>query len=207
MLSEAMPQFETHITVSALGSAFLVSIGGILYGWGGAIPALALVAGTAGGQVPDLDAECPEARRAAALSAGLAAAVAVAGFFTASGSFLDRPWTLWPVLAASALACGAVFLIAHRGPQRPRGLCHSLAAPFIYGGLWACLTIPRGTDAALAVWLLAVFGVLSHLVLDAARDLSLAPLKLATADLTVSTWAWLATTAITLAAFFRLTRI
>lgn len=205
-----MPNFKAHITVSTLGSAALVAGGTALYGWDGAIPTLAFVSGAAGGMVPDLDCNTSRPRRLAVTLTGLAAAVALAGFVTASGAFLNRPWGLWPTLAAAGTAFVLVealarFVLARY--TRHRGLFHSLAVPFIYGGLWACLAAPYGVDASMAVWLAGIFGVLSHLVLDAARGLSLNPLKLATADIGASTRVWLATTAVTLAAFARLTKI
>ncbi|UQZ89191.1 hypothetical protein C4J81_08260 [Deltaproteobacteria bacterium Smac51] len=206
-----MPNFETHITISAVGSALLTAYGTARFGWDGAIPSLAFFAGAAGGMVPDLDSNTSKPRRLAGALVGVSAAVGIAGFVTSSGPFLNRPWTWAPALGAAAAAFllfnFAVMELVLKKHTRHRGLFHSLAVPFLYGGLLACLATPRGADTAIAVWLLGIFGVLSHLLLDAAKSLSLNPLKLATADLAASTRLWLATMAVTLAAFIRLTKI
>jgi membrane-bound metal-dependent hydrolase YbcI (DUF457 family) len=205
-----MPGYQTHIKVSVLGSAILVAWGTARYGWDGAIPTLAFVAGAAGGLVPDLDSDSSKPRFWAGLSVAAAVAVGVAGFLTAAGPFLKRPWGAGP----TALAALYFFLLANwltieflRHRTRHRGLFHSLAVPFLYGGLMALLAAPRGTATAMAVWLLSIFGVFSHLVLDALYSVSLNPLKPASRDLAASTWLWTATTLVTLAAFLRLTRI
>ena len=205
-----MPKFEAHMTVSTIGSAVLVALGTARYGWDGSIPALAFVAGAAGGMVPDLDCQTSKPRRLAGFFVGLSAAVGLAGFLGADGPFLNRPWGFGVIILTAALAMGAIYLAVDRllsRHTRHRGLFHSLAVPFLYGGLMACLAAPRGLDTSMAVWLLSLYGVGSHLVLDAARSLSLHPLKLATSNLTASTALWLATTFVTLAAFIRLTRI
>ena len=205
-----MPKFETHMTVSTVGSAVLVAFGTARYGWEGAIPTLAFVAGATGGMLPDLDCDTSKPRRLAGLLAGFSAAVGAAGFLSASGPFLNRPWGFPAVLLAAALIMGLVSLSVDKllsRHTRHRGLFHSLAVPFLYGGVLACLAAPRGLDTSMAVWLLSIYGVTSHLVLDAIKSFSLNPLKLATSDLTASIVLWLATTFVTLAAFARLTRI
>jgi membrane-bound metal-dependent hydrolase YbcI (DUF457 family) len=205
-----MPGYQTHLKVSALGSAILVAWGTARYGWDGAIPTLAFVAGAAGGLVPDLDSDSSKPRRWAGIIVAASVAVGAAGFLTAPGPFLKRPWEAWP----AALAALYFFLLVNwltieflRQRTRHRGLFHSLAVPFLYGGLMALMAVPRGTDTAMAVWLLSLFGVFSHLVLDALYGISLNPLKPATRDLAASAWLWSATALVTLAAFFRLTRI
>lgn len=205
-----MPNFEAHITVSAVGSALLTAYGTARFGWDGAIPSLAFFSGAAGGMVPDLDSDSSRPRRFAGAVVGASASVGFAGFVSSSGEFLNRPWPREMVLAGAAL----VFLLFSfvcmelvlKKYTRHRGLFHSLATPFLYGGILACLATPRGADTAVAVWLLGIFGVLSHLVLDAAKSFSLYPLKLATGDLAASARLWLATMLVTLAAFLRLTR-
>jgi hypothetical protein len=44
----------------------------------------------------------------------------------------------------------------------------------------------------MAVWTLALIGVLTHLVMDAMKDLSLKPLKFASKDIFASTRLWIA---------------
>jgi len=205
-----MPGYQTHLTVSTLGSALLVAWGTARYGWDGAIPSLAFAAGAAGGLVPDLDSEASKPRRWAGCLAAAAAAVGAAGFLTAPGPFLRRPWAAGPTALAALylfLSVNWLFLSFLRHRTRHRGLFHSLAVPFLYGGLMALLAGPRGTSTAMAVWLLSLFGVFSHLVLDALRGLSLNPLKPATRDLAASAWLWTATALVTLAAFLRLTQV
>ena len=205
-----MPGFQTHITVSTLGSAFLAAWGTARYGWDGAIPSLAFAAGAAGGMVPDLDSDSSKPRRLACLLTGAAVAAGAAGFLTAPGPFLKRPWGPGPTAAAALYIFILANFTAHKllkGRTRHRGLFHSLAVPFLYSGGLALLAIPRGADTAMAVWLLGLFGVFSHLILDAACGLSLGPLKLTTADRAASTGLWAATTLVTLAAFLRLTQI
>jgi membrane-bound metal-dependent hydrolase YbcI (DUF457 family) len=171
---------------------------------------LAFVAGAAGGLIPDLDSDSSKPRLWAGVLAAAVAALSAAGFLTAPGPFLNRPWGFWPTLLAAlylfVLVKGLILkFLRHR--TRHRGLFHSLAVPFLYGGLLALLAVPRGMDTAMAVWLLSLFGVFSHLILDAFHSLSLGPLKPATRDLAASTWLWTATALVTLAAFLRLTRI
>jgi hypothetical protein len=226
-----LPAYDTHLTVSTLGSALLVAGGAALYGWEGAIPPLAFAAGAAGGLVPDLDSDASKPRRWAGLLAAAAVAVGAAGFLTSSGPpsplggsplwgaagsptspepFLGRPWGN----GAAALAALYLFLLVNllvfkvlQRHTRHRGLFHSLAVPFLYAGLMALLAGPRGTETVMAVWLLSLFGVFSHLILDAVGSLSLNPLKPATSDLSASTWLWTATALVTLAAFLRLTKV
>jgi len=160
--------------------------------------------------VPDLDSDTSKPRRWAGVVVAAAAAAGTAGFLTAPGPFLGRPWEAGPTSLAAFYLFMLVnvltfkFLSRH---TRHRGLFHSLAVPFLYGGLMALLAGPRGTATAMAVWLLSLFGVFSHLVLDALRSLSLHPLKPATRDLAASAWLWTATALVTLAAFLRLTQI
>ena len=205
-----MPGYQTHITVSTLGSALLVAWGTIHYGWDGAIPTLAFAAGAAGGLVPDLDSDTSKPRRWAGLLVAAAAAVSTAGFLTAPGPFLGRPWEVGPTVLAALylfLLVNVLTFKVLRRCTRHRGLFHSLAVPFLYGGLMALMAGPRGTATAMAVWLLSLFGVFSHLILDALRGLSLNPLKPATHDLAASAWLWTATALVTLAAFLRLTQV
>jgi len=198
------------LTVSTLGSALLVAWGTARYGWDGATPALAFAAGAAGGLTPDLDSDSSKPRRWAGGVVATAAAVGAGGFLTAPGPFLDRPWSAGPAALAALylfiLVNVLFFKVLHRFTQH-RGLLHSLAVPFLYGGLLALLAGPRGTTTAMAVWLLSLFGVFSHLFLDALHGLSLNPLKPATGDLAASTWLWTITALATLAAFLRLTQI
>ncbi|MDR2827489.1 MAG: metal-dependent hydrolase [Candidatus Adiutrix intracellularis] len=205
-----MPSFETHISVSAVGSSLLAAYGTARYGWDGAIPSLAFVAGAAGGMVPDLDSSTSRPRRLAGLLFGLSAAVGVAGFLGSAGPFLQRPWGFFSILAGSLyifVLTNILTLCVLQSCTCHRGLFHSFAVPFLYGGFLALLALPRGGDTAMAVWLLSVFGVFSHLILDAFKSLSLNPLKLATNNLTLSIGLWLTTLIVTLAAFLRLTRI
>jgi hypothetical protein len=205
-----MAGYQTHLKVSVLGSALLVAWGTARYGWDGAIPVLAFAAGAAGGLVPDLDSDTSKPRLWAGVLVGGAAAIGVAGFLTAPGPFLQRPWGRGPTVLSAIyfflLANGLLFKFL-RQRTRHRGLFHSLAVPFLYGGLMALLAGPRGTATAMAVWLLSLFGVFSHLVLDALYSLSLNPLKPATHDWAASAWLWTVTALVTLAAFFRLTQI
>jgi membrane-bound metal-dependent hydrolase YbcI (DUF457 family) len=196
--------------VSSLGSALLTAYGAARFGWDGVIPSLAFISGAAGGMAPDLDSDASKPLRLAGLTAGAAAAAGTAAFVSASGDFLNRPWGAEAAVAAAVAAFALFNFLAvetFRRLTRHRGLFHSLAVPFLYAGLMACLAAPYGADASMAVWLLGVFGVFSHLALDAAQSLSLIPLKLATGDLGASTRLWLVTAGVTILAFSRLTKI
>ncbi|MGL4207901.1 MAG: metal-dependent hydrolase [Candidatus Adiutrix sp.] len=205
-----MPQFETHIAVSSVGSAFLVAYGSARLGWDAYTPWVAFIAGVGGGMVPDLDSDTSKPLRLAGLVTALAAACGAFIFVTSNGDFLNRPWP-WEMAAIFTVFCFVIFnlviVTAFKRLTRHRGLFHSLAVPFLYGGLLACLVMPHSPHMALAVWLLGMFGVFSHLILDSLKSLSFNPLKLATSDLKTSTRLWLLTTFVTLMAFTRMTDI
>lgn len=203
-----MPNFPVHIAVSSLGSSVLAAYGTARFGWDGAIPALAFMAGSAGGMVPDLDSNISKPRRLAGGLAGLSAAVGAAGFLASSGSWLARPWSPWAIAAASGLVfilANLVFLKILKKHTRHRGLFHSLPVPFLYAGLMAALAAPRGAGTVTAVWLLALFGAFSHLVLDACGSFSLYPLKTHSKNFTASVWLWLVTLGVSVLPVLRLT--
>jgi hypothetical protein len=62
----------------------------------------------------------------------------------------------------------------------------------------------QGGRTIMAVWFLAVLGVFTHLILDAAKALSFKPLKIATPDLAASTRLWILTALVNFLAFVRL---
>jgi hypothetical protein len=201
-----LPNFNSHLAVSALGSAALVAYGEAAYGLGHAASAMAFVAGVAGGILPDLDSDSSWPLRLSGLLAGAAAAAGVVGFGTARVPWFYRPWPPWAV-AASALAA---FLLANvlaltviKRTTVHRGLFHSLPVPFLYAGSLAMLVGGQGRKAMMAVWILAAAGVLTHLVMDALKDLSYKPLKIASSDIGASTRLWMATAIVNLMALVR----
>ncbi len=204
-----MPKFETHITVSSLLSAFAVVYGTARYGWNPDVASVAFVAGAAGGMVPDLDSDQSKPLRLSGAIVGLAAAAGVWSFASAPGPLLNRPW---PAGSVALAALGAyfifntIFIEILRRNTRHRGLFHSLATPFLYGGVLACLAAPYGGAMPIAVWSVGSLGALSHLVLDAAQSMSFDPLKIKSHSLAAATRLWVATAIITLIAFTRLTK-
>jgi membrane-bound metal-dependent hydrolase YbcI (DUF457 family) len=182
--------------VSAVSSALLVAAADAAYGLGSTTSTLAFLAGVSGGLLPDVDSDESKPLRLSGIIAGLGAAALAGGFFSAKGEFLSRPWQPIFVFIA-ALAAFLIFntLIIHLLKKHTvhRGLFHSLAVPFLYGGLWAVVVCGQGRKTILAVWVLAAFGVLVHLILDAASSMSFKPLKLATKDLAASTRLWMVT--------------
>jgi membrane-bound metal-dependent hydrolase YbcI (DUF457 family) len=192
--------------VSAVGSAVLVAYGEAAYGLGHTTSALAFIAGVAGGALPDLDSDVSTPLRFSGLLGGMAAAAAVVGFGSSDAPWFERPWP--PV--SVALAALAAFLLFNalvvtviRKSTVHRGLFHSLPVPFLYAGLFAMLVASQGRRTVVAVWVLAAAGVLTHLVMDAAKDLSLKPLKLASSDIGASTRLWMATALVNLFALVR----
>jgi membrane-bound metal-dependent hydrolase YbcI (DUF457 family) len=199
-----MPNFETHVTAAALTSAMAVAFGAATFGWDTSASSLAFLAGLSGGLIPDLDHDDSKPLRLAAAMVGLGLAACAVGFVSGSGSLFNRPWPLYSTLLA---AIGVFFLfntifieILKRGTKH-RGLFHSLAIPFLYGGLWAVMLTSRGPGTVLAVWLLAIVGVMTHLILDAGQGWSFGPLKLATSDIEASTKLWVLTTLVNFLAF------
>jgi membrane-bound metal-dependent hydrolase YbcI (DUF457 family) len=139
--------------------------------------------------------------------AGLGFAAAVVGFVTSPGQILNRPWSAGSVVCAAVGAYflfNAIFVEVIKRRTVHRGLFHSLAVPFLYAGLWAVMASPAGPKTAMAVWCLAIVGVMTHLLLDAAKSMSFNPLKVATDDLGASTRLWILTALVNLLAFTRL---
>jgi membrane-bound metal-dependent hydrolase YbcI (DUF457 family) len=202
-----VPKFECHAAVAAVVSAVAVATGGAVLGWDKTAASLAFLAGLSGGMVPDLDADESKPLRLAGALVGVGAAAAVVGFVTSPGKLLNRPWpassALWAAVGAYFLF-NAVFVDVIRRRTVHRGLFHSLAAPFMYGGIWAAICTSAGAKTVMAVWSLAVIGVLTHLILDAGKSMSFNPLKVATKDLGASTRLWILTALINLLAFTRL---
>jgi hypothetical protein len=202
-----LPNFDCHISVAALTSAVGVAAGAILFEWDKTASSLAFLAGLSGGLIPDLDCDQSKPRRMAGVFAGLGCAAMAVGFVSGHGQFLRRPWPPVEVALAavgSFFLCNTIFMEILKKRTRHRGLFHSFAVPFLYGGLWSCLTAGQGGRTIMAVWFLAVLGVLTHLVLDAAKSFSFDPLKLATSDLVASTRLWILTALVNFLAFTRL---
>jgi hypothetical protein len=201
-----LPNFNSHLGVSALSSAVLVAYGEAAYGLGHATAALAFLAGVSGGILPDLDSDTSIPLRLSGLVGGLGAAAAVVGFGTADAQWFYRPWP--PVsVALAALAAFVLFnaLVVMVLKKRTvhRGLFHSLPVPFLYAGAFSLMVMSQGRKTVMAVWLLAALGVLTHLVMDAVKDLSFKPLKLATGDIAASTRLWIATALVNLIALIQ----
>ncbi|MDR1607197.1 MAG: metal-dependent hydrolase [Deltaproteobacteria bacterium] len=202
-----MPNFDTHVAAAGLTSALGVAVGAILFEWDKTASSLAFVAGLSGGMVPDLDCDTAKPRRLAGIFVGLGCAAMVVGYVSGHGQFLRRPWPAEHVALAalgSFFLFNAIFLELLKSRTKHRGLFHSLATPFLYGGLWGCLAASQGGRTIMAVWFLAVIGVFSHLILDAAKGFSFDPLKIATADLAASTRLWILTALVNFLAFIRL---
>jgi hypothetical protein len=201
-----VPNFDCHVSVAAVVSAVGVAFGGAALGWDKTAASLAFLAGLSGGLLPDLDCDKAKPLRLAGAVAGVGCAGAVVGFVTSPGELLNRPWTAPSAMVA---AVGAYFLfnaVAVEIIKRRtvhRGLFHSLAVPFLYGGLWAVLVASQGARTVMAVWLMAIVGVMTHLLLDAGKSMSFNPLKVATQDLGASTRLWILTALINLLAFTR----
>jgi membrane-bound metal-dependent hydrolase YbcI (DUF457 family) len=140
--------------------------------------------------------------------AGIGFAAAVVGYVTSPGTFLNRPW---PVSSAMLAAVGSYFLFntifvdIFKRRTKHRGLFHSLAVPFLYAGLWAVMLSSAGGQTVMAVWLLAILGVFTHLILDSAKSMTFNPLKVATNDIAASTRLWVLTALVNFLAFTRLT--
>jgi hypothetical protein len=202
-----VPNFECHVAAAALTSAVGVAAGAILFEWDNAASSLAFVAGLSGGMVPDLDCDVAKPRRLAGFFVGVGCAAMVVGYVSGHGSFLRRPWPAGHVLLAavgSFFLFNAFFLEIIKSRVKHRGLFHSLATPFLYAGVWSCLVAAQGGPAIMAVWLLAVLGVFSHLILDAAKGFTFNPLKIASDDLAASTRLWILTALVNFLAFIRL---
>jgi membrane-bound metal-dependent hydrolase YbcI (DUF457 family) len=201
-----LPNFECHISVAALISAVSVAAGAAVFGWDNTTSSLAFVAGLSGGLIPDLDHDKSKPLRLSGAVVGLGVAVAAVGFVSSTGEFLNRPW---PPMSTVLAGLGAFFLFNTIFVQilktrtKHRGLFHSLAVPFLYGGLWAVALASTGGKTIMAVWLLGVIGVLTHLVLDCGKSFSFNPLKLATEDISASTRLWILTALINFLAFTR----
>jgi membrane-bound metal-dependent hydrolase YbcI (DUF457 family) len=177
-------------------------------GWDSTTSSLAFLAGLSGGFIPDLDHDDSKPLRMAGALAGVGCSAAVVGYVTSPGSFLNRPW---PTGSALLAAVGAYFLFntiaieIFKRRTKHRGLFHSLAVPFLYGGLWAVMVASAGGKTVMAVWLLGILGVFTHLVLDAGKSMSFNPLKVASDDIGASTRLWVLTTLVNFLAFTRLT--
>ncbi|MDR2197975.1 MAG: metal-dependent hydrolase [Deltaproteobacteria bacterium] len=198
-----MPNFNYHLGASALASAVLVAYGEAAYGLGQPASGLAFLAGVAGGVLPDLDSDSSIPLRFSGIVAGLGAASAVAGFAMADSGVFDRPWRPLTV-AVAALAAFVLFnaltLKVIKKITVHRGLFHSFPIPFLYAGVFALLISSQGRKTVMAVWILGVVGVFTHLVMDAVRDLSFNPLKFATSDISASTRLWFGTALVNLLA-------
>jgi membrane-bound metal-dependent hydrolase YbcI (DUF457 family) len=203
-----LPNFETHITVAALTSAVGVAAGSAVFGWDSSSSSLAFVAGLSGGLIPDLDHDKSKPLRLSGAIVGLGFAVALVGFVSTTGKFLNRPW---PPMNTVLAGIGAFFLFNTifiqilKRRTKHRGLFHSLAVPFLYGGLWAVILASTGGKTVMAVWLLAILGVFTHLILDAAKGFSFDPLKVNTEDISASTRLWILTALVNFLAFTRVT--
>ncbi|MDR2366527.1 MAG: metal-dependent hydrolase [Deltaproteobacteria bacterium] len=203
-----MPNFEYHVAAAGLASAIGVAFGGAAFGWDATASSLGFLAGLSGGMIPDLDHDESKPLRLAGALGGLGFSAAVVGYVTSPGTFFNRPW---PVGSAVLAAVGSYFLFntiiveIFKRRTKHRGLFHSLAVPFLYGGLWAVMVASAGGQTVMAVWLMAILGVLTHLVLDSAKSMSFNPLKVATADIGASTRLWVLTALVNFLAFTRLT--
>jgi membrane-bound metal-dependent hydrolase YbcI (DUF457 family) len=179
-----------------------------MFSWDSSCSSLAFVAGLTGGLIPDLDSDKSKPLRLAGAVVGLGFAVAVVGFVSSTGKFLNRPW---PPMSTVLAGLGAFFLFNTIFVQilktrtKHRGLFHSLAVPFLYGGLWAVMLASNGGRTVMAVWLLAIIGVFTHLILDAAKGFTFNPLKVASEDISASTRLWILTALINFLAFTRYT--
>ncbi|MDR2140898.1 MAG: metal-dependent hydrolase [Deltaproteobacteria bacterium] len=202
-----MPNFECHVAVASVASAVAVATGSILFEWDNTASSLAFMAGLSGGMVPDLDCDTAKPRRLAGFFVGLGCAAMVVGYVSGQGQFLRRPW---PAAHVALAAVGSFFLFSSifmeilKGRTKHRGLFHSLATPFLYGGLWGCLTAGQGGRVIMAVWFLATLGVFTHLILDAAKGFTFNPLKIASDDLAASTRLWILTALVNFLAFIRI---
>jgi hypothetical protein len=182
--------------VGAVSSAVLVAVADAAYGLGNTASSLAFLAGVSGSLLPDVDSDQSHPLRLSGAVAGLGAAGLAAGFASAKGDFLSRPWEpLYVFLAALAafLIFNALVMTLLKKHTVHRGLFHSFATPFLYAGVWAVMVTGQGRKTVLAVWFFAAFGVLVHLVLDSFKSLSFNPLKFATKDIAASTRLWIAT--------------
>jgi hypothetical protein len=182
--------------VGAISSAILVAYADAAYGLGNSASTLAFLAGLSGALLPDVDSDQSHPLRLSGAVAGLGAAGLAAGFAGAKGDFLSRPWEpMYIALAALAafLLFNALVMTLLKKHTVHRGLFHSIATPFLYAGLWAVLVSGHGRKTVAAVWFLAAFGVMVHLILDAFKGLTLNPLKFATKDIAASTRLWIAT--------------
>jgi membrane-bound metal-dependent hydrolase YbcI (DUF457 family) len=201
-----VPNFESHIGVAAIASALGVAFGSAVYGWDSSASSLAFLAGLSGGFIPDLDHDESKPLRLSAALVGLGFSAATVGYVTSPGAFLNRPW---PAGSAFLAAVGSYFLFntifveIFRRRTKHRGLFHSLAVPFLYAGLWAVMVSSAGGKTIMAVWVLAVLGVFTHLVLDSAKSMSFNPLKVASDDLGASTRLWVLTALVNFLAFIR----
>jgi hypothetical protein len=203
-----VPNFETHIGVAAITSALGVAFGSAVFGWENSTSSLAFLAGFSGGFIPDLDHNESKPLRLSGALVGLGFSAAVVGYVTSPGAFLNRPWPAGSTLLAavgSFFLFNTIFVDILKRRTKHRGLFHSMAVPFLYGGLWAAMVSSAGGQTVMAVWLLGVIGVFTHLILDAAKGMSFNPLKLATDDLAASTRLWVLTTLVNFLAFTRLT--
>jgi membrane-bound metal-dependent hydrolase YbcI (DUF457 family) len=203
-----LPNFEYHVAVAGLASAMGVAFGGAAFGWDSSTSSMAFLAGLSGGFIPDLDHDKSKPLRLAGALAGLGFSAAVVSYVTSPGKFLNRPW---PTSSTVLAAVGAYFLFntiileIFKRRTKHRGLFHSLAVPFLYGGLWAVMVASAGGQKVMAVWLLGILGVFTHLILDSAGSMSFNPLKVASDDIGASTRLWVLTALVNFLAFTRLT--
>ncbi|MDR1872446.1 MAG: metal-dependent hydrolase [Deltaproteobacteria bacterium] len=201
-----MPNFEVHTPVAAVTAAVGIAAGAIFFDWDRTDASLAFIAALSGSLVPNLDRVEPKPRRLASFIVGIGCAAMTVAYVTGQGRFLKRPW---PAEHVALAALGAFFLFNTvfmeiiKGRTKRRGLFHSLATPFLYGGLWSCFAAGQGGRTIMAVWIFSVWGVLSHLILDAAKDFSFNPLKIAADDLAGATRLWVLTALINFLAFIR----
>jgi membrane-bound metal-dependent hydrolase YbcI (DUF457 family) len=185
-----------------------VAFGSAKFGWDSSASSLAFLAGLSGGLVPDLDSDASKSLRISGAIVGLGVAAAVVGYVSSPGQFLNRPW---PAQSTAIAAIGsfflfnAIFVEIIKRRTKHRGLFHSFAVPFLYGGLWAVMVSSSGGLTVMAVWLVAIVGVFTHLLLDAGQSMSFNPLKIASDDISASTRLWVLTTLVNFLAFTRLT--
>ncbi|MDR2349539.1 MAG: metal-dependent hydrolase [Deltaproteobacteria bacterium] len=198
-----MPNFLFHLGASAVTSAVTVAAIDATLGLGNTASTLAFLAGVSGGLLPDLDSDQSHPLRLSGLAAGFGAAGAVYGLAESGGPFPigpPDPLNAWLLAFGAFLLFNTLVVRFLRKHTVHRGLFHSLAVPFLYAGVWAIAVSGLGRKTVFAVWTLAALGVMTHLVLDAAKSLSPNPLKLATKDIAASTRLWLVTALVNLLA-------
>jgi hypothetical protein len=169
-LSWGMPSFGSHIYASAAVGAAGAALGVIYADFDSPTAVLAMVAGFAGGMVPDLDADRGRPLR---IAGGLVSLALAGG---TAYTLLSRPMPESSILTPTnilLIGLGLLFLFntvgleAFRRLTRHRGMFHSLPAALAFGALLAALFAALGTEKALILSVAGVAGVMSHLVLDA----------------------------------------